>query len=147
MLLTSWLVFLIMSAQPSISFKKLFILLILILFQSLFFFTFSTINILLFYFFFEWALVPIFLIILGFGYQPERLKASIFFLFFYTLFASLPLLLIILTLTEWGQTSELRIMFTLVSTMGEDFNFFYFFNSEGGIYGKVSDIFCSPVIA
>ena len=52
-------------------------------------------RVLLFYFFFEWALIPIFLIIMGWGYQLERLKARMYLLF-YTLFASLPLLIVIL---------------------------------------------------
>jgi len=69
--------------------KRLFIFLLLSL-QI----TFFTNNILLFYFFFEWSLIPIFLIIIGWGYQPERLSASLS-LFFYTIFASLPLLIII----------------------------------------------------
>nr|CCI69454.1 NADH dehydrogenase subunit 4 [Metacrangonyx longicaudus] len=46
---------------------------------------------LLFYIFFEASLIPILLIIIGWGYQPERLMAGIYMLF-YTLFASLPLL-------------------------------------------------------
>nr|YP_007026903.2 NADH dehydrogenase subunit 4 [Metacrangonyx remyi] len=46
---------------------------------------------LLFYIFFESSLIPIMLIILGWGYQPERMMAGIYMLF-YTLFASLPLL-------------------------------------------------------
>nr|YP_001798488.1 NADH dehydrogenase subunit 4 [Orchesella villosa]ABS57586.1 NADH dehydrogenase subunit 4 [Orchesella villosa] len=54
--------------------------------------SFSSINLLSFYFFFEASLIPTLLIILGWGYQPERLQAGIYFLF-YTLFASLPLLL------------------------------------------------------
>nr|YP_007026825.2 NADH dehydrogenase subunit 4 [Metacrangonyx dominicanus] len=46
---------------------------------------------LLFYIFFESSLIPILLIILGWGLQPERLMAGVYMLF-YTLFASLPLL-------------------------------------------------------
>ena len=57
--------------------------------------SFSTNNIIIFYFFFEWSLLPIFIIIIGWGYQIERLKASLFILF-YTLFASLPLLIVII---------------------------------------------------
>jgi len=57
--------------------------------------TFKINNLLYFYIFFEAGLIPIFLLILGWGYQPERLQAGIYILF-YTLFASLPLLLIIL---------------------------------------------------
>lgn len=57
-------------------------------------FTFSIRNLLTFYFFFEISLVPTLLIILGWGYQPERLQAGVYFLF-YTLGASLPLLLVL----------------------------------------------------
>jgi len=54
--------------------------------------TFLVRNLLSFYFFFEASLVPTLLIIMGWGYQPERLQAGVYFLF-YTLGASLPLLL------------------------------------------------------
>jgi len=53
---------------------------------------------LLFYFFFEVSLIPTLLIIMGWGYQPERLQAGIYFLF-YTLTASLPLLVLIIFLS------------------------------------------------
>lgn len=59
--------------------------------------TFSCNNLLLFYFYFEASLIPTLFIILGWGYQPERLQAGIYFLF-YTLTASLPLLLILIYL-------------------------------------------------
>jgi NADH-ubiquinone oxidoreductase chain 4 len=48
-----------------------------------------------FYLFFEVSLIPTFFIIMGWGYQPERLQAGIYFIF-YTLTASLPLLIGIL---------------------------------------------------
>jgi len=57
--------------------------------------TFKVRGLLYFYIFFEAGLIPIFLIILGWGYQPERLQAGVYMLF-YTLFASLPLLLVVL---------------------------------------------------
>nr|YP_009175507.1 NADH dehydrogenase subunit 4 [Phyllomimus detersus]ALG66359.1 NADH dehydrogenase subunit 4 [Phyllomimus detersus] len=44
-----------------------------------------------FYLFFEGSLIPTLLLILGWGYQPERLQAGVY-LMFYTLFASMPLL-------------------------------------------------------
>jgi NADH-ubiquinone oxidoreductase chain 4 len=53
--------------------------------------TFFVGDYLLFYFFFEISLIPTLLIIIGWGYQPERLQAGVYFLF-YTLTASLPLL-------------------------------------------------------
>lgn len=63
----------------------LFLLIILVL-------TFSSLNIFLFYVFFERRLIPTIFLILGWGYQPERLQAGIYLLF-YTLLASLPLLI------------------------------------------------------
>nr|YP_009334280.1 NADH dehydrogenase subunit 4 [Andraca theae]APO08739.1 NADH dehydrogenase subunit 4 [Andraca theae] len=54
--------------------------------------TFSVMNLFLFYLFFEGSLIPTLLLIIGWGYQPERLQAGMYLLF-YTLFASLPLLL------------------------------------------------------
>uniref|UniRef100_UPI0030FEAC39 NADH dehydrogenase subunit 4 n=1 Tax=Salurnis marginella TaxID=1453305 RepID=UPI0030FEAC39 len=48
----------------------------------------------LFLFFFEASLIPVFLIIFGWGYQPERLMAG-YYLIFYTLFASFPFLIVI----------------------------------------------------
>lgn len=66
-------------------FNVVFLLFILLL-------TFSCINIFLFYVFFERSLIPTLFLILGWGYQPERLQAGLYLLF-YTLFASLPLLI------------------------------------------------------
>ena len=92
-LITFWLTILIILSQQHIIFKTisyknfLFLVLALIL-------TFSTRSLFIFYFYFELCLIPIFLNIVGWGYQPERLKASMF-IFFYTLFASLPLLFLI----------------------------------------------------
>merc|ERR1712025_783595 len=62
--------------------------------------SFTVDNLILFYFFFESSLIPIFSIILGWGYQIERLKAR-FFLLMYTLFASLPLLFSILLIIKY----------------------------------------------
>nr|CAG9585935.1 NADH dehydrogenase subunit 4 [Lepeophtheirus salmonis] len=64
----------------------------------LFFFsvlTFSVSNILFFYIAFELNLIPIFLIILGWGYQPERIFANKMMIM-YTLMGSLPLLFVII---------------------------------------------------
>nr|YP_010736931.1 NADH dehydrogenase subunit 4 [Busonia albilateralis]WEP24818.1 NADH dehydrogenase subunit 4 [Busonia albilateralis] len=61
------------------------------------FMIFSVLNILIMYFFFELSLIPLVLLIMNWGYQPERLF-SVLYLFFYTLFASLPLLIMIMYL-------------------------------------------------
>nr|YP_010586636.1 NADH dehydrogenase subunit 4 [Uenoa lobata]UZZ44450.1 NADH dehydrogenase subunit 4 [Uenoa lobata] len=65
-------------------FNILFLLIMLIL-------TFSSMDLFMFYLFFESSLIPVMLLILGWGGQPERLQALIYLLF-YTLFASLPML-------------------------------------------------------
>ena len=54
-----------------------------------------------FYLFFELSLIPIFFLILGWGYQRERLIASKA-LFFYTFSSSMPLFLIILDIRRKG---------------------------------------------
>nr|YP_010381730.1 NADH dehydrogenase subunit 4 [Caliscelis shandongensis]UDL72118.1 NADH dehydrogenase subunit 4 [Caliscelis shandongensis] len=56
---------------------------------------FSVMDFFYFYFFFECSMIPVFLVLFGWGYQPERLNAG-FYLIFYTLFASLPLFILIL---------------------------------------------------
>nr|UBS94012.1 NADH dehydrogenase subunit 4 [Oliarus cf. filicicola HI01081] len=58
------------------------------------FMCFSSLDFFSFYFYFESSVLPVFLIILGWGYQPERLRSG-WYLIFYTLFSSLPLLLMI----------------------------------------------------
>ena len=93
-ILTAWLRVLIIIIRVKIFKSSAFFNLLIILFLRLAL-RFSVASLFLFYLFFEWSLLPIFLIILGWGYQPERLRASLL-LFFYTLFASLPLLLVLL---------------------------------------------------
>lgn len=94
-LLRFWICALIIISRRGVYFIKLnynyflfnivFLIFILLL-------TFSCINLFLFYVFFERRLIPTLFLILGWGYQPERLQAGLYLLF-YTLFASLPLLI------------------------------------------------------
>nr|WRK21526.1 NADH dehydrogenase subunit 4 [Tartessus sp.] len=53
---------------------------------------FCVLNIFYMYVFFEFSLVPLMIMIIGWGYQPERLLSGIY-LFFYTFFGSLPFLI------------------------------------------------------
>ena len=85
-----------------------FILLILFLLLILFI-TFRRINIFLFYLFFERRLIPTLFLILGWGYQPERLQAGLYLLF-YTLLASLPLLIAIFFIFFYSFSINLRIL-------------------------------------
>lgn len=93
-LLSIWICSLIILSSGSVNllnnYKSLFLVNILILIIFLFL-SFGTTNLFLFYLFFESSLIPTLLLILGWGYQPERLQAGIYLLF-YTLLASLPLL-------------------------------------------------------
>lgn len=62
-------------------------------------FAFSVNNLILFYIFFEASLIPTLLLVLGWGYQPERLQAGIY-LILYTITASLPLLINLLVISN-----------------------------------------------
>nr|QTA94000.1 NADH dehydrogenase subunit 4 [Eupristina koningsbergeri] len=64
------------------------ILLMLLVFLLI---SFSSMNYFIFYMFFEASIIPIFLLIMGWGYQVERINAAMYVLL-YCLFASLPLL-------------------------------------------------------
>ena len=66
--------------------------------------TFSIRNIIGFYIIFESSLIPTLLLVLGWGYQPERLQAGMY-LILYTICASLPLLLGLL----WVQRKNLHL--------------------------------------
>lgn len=68
-----------------------FILLNIVLLVSLYL-VFRSINLFVFYLFFEISLIPVLLLIIGWGYQPERIQAGIYLLF-YTLIASLPIII------------------------------------------------------
>nr|YP_010389730.1 NADH dehydrogenase subunit 4 [Doratura stylata]UPU95804.1 NADH dehydrogenase subunit 4 [Doratura stylata]UXD78647.1 NADH dehydrogenase subunit 4 [Doratura stylata] len=56
---------------------------------------FGSMNFLYMYISFEFVLIPLLIIILGWGYQPERLLAGMY-LFFYTMLVSLPLFIVIM---------------------------------------------------
>nr|YP_010373207.1 NADH dehydrogenase subunit 4 [Cadlina olgae]UPI11673.1 NADH dehydrogenase subunit 4 [Cadlina umiushi] len=68
-------------------------------------FAFSTSNLVLFYIFFEASLIPTLILIIGWGYQPERLQAGTYMML-YTVGASLPLLLMILWHCSYMSTMD-----------------------------------------
>nr|WKU84066.1 NADH dehydrogenase subunit 4 [Orthoprosopa multicolor] len=96
-LLSFWICSLMLMASDSINkfnnYKNLFLLNVLFLLLMLLL-TFSSMNLFLFYLFFESSLIPTLFLILGWGYQPERLQAGMYLLF-YTLLVSLPMLIAI----------------------------------------------------
>nr|QNP09683.1 NADH dehydrogenase subunit 4 [Ochthebius sp. IBE<ESP> AV177] len=94
-MLTMWICCLMIMASENLYRKNyyynFFLFLILMLLISLYC-TFSTMNLFVFYLFFEMSLIPTLLLIIGWGYQPERIQAGIYLLF-YTMMASLPMLI------------------------------------------------------
>nr|YP_010849328.1 NADH dehydrogenase subunit 4 [Conus tessulatus]UZF97225.1 NADH dehydrogenase subunit 4 [Conus textile]WGH10453.1 NADH dehydrogenase subunit 4 [Conus tessulatus] len=74
--------------------------------------TFLCSNSLLFYFLFEASLIPTLMLILGWGYQPERLQAGMYMMI-YTVAASLPLLFCILWAGHKNFCGEMLISSTL----------------------------------
>lgn len=127
-LLTLWICVLIITARSGVyrrSYKVSYFLLIIIVLIILLILTFSSLNIFLFYLFFEASLIPTLCLILGWGYQPERLQAGLYLLF-YTLAASLPLLLVIfyvnlkydslniIILTDWIGGGEFWVYYCIV---------------------------------
>nr|QVT11067.1 NADH dehydrogenase subunit 4 [Psilogramma menephron] len=94
-LLSIWICLLmIMSSENLLKMKYYinFFLFNIMILLILLFLTFSVMNLFMFYLFFEGSLIPTLLLIVGWGYQPERIQAGMY-LMFYTLFASLPLLM------------------------------------------------------
>nr|YP_010040752.1 NADH dehydrogenase subunit 4 [Basilepta fulvipes]QOZ40930.1 NADH dehydrogenase subunit 4 [Basilepta fulvipes] len=54
--------------------------------------SFSSLNLFIFYFFFEVSIIPTLILVIGWGYQPERIEAGMYLLF-YTMFFSLPMMI------------------------------------------------------
>ncbi|YP_009270980.1 NADH dehydrogenase subunit 4 (mitochondrion) [Agrilus planipennis] len=101
-LLSMWICSLMVLASVKIKkesfYCEFFCLVVLSLLIALFF-AFSSLNFFVFYLFFEISLIPTLILILGWGYQPERIQAGAYLLF-YTLFASLPMLIAIFYLVD-----------------------------------------------
>nr|YP_009092568.1 NADH dehydrogenase subunit 4 [Pseudacysta perseae]AIR11949.1 NADH dehydrogenase subunit 4 [Pseudacysta perseae] len=120
-MLTTWIVFLMMLSSFSLFYslksKEFFFMnffLLIFLFLS-----FASLSFFMYYIFFEASLIPTLFLIFGWGYQPERLAAG-FYLIFYTIFASLPLLLSIFYILSVNKIS----FFWLIDM---DFNLYMFY--------------------
>nr|YP_010535683.1 NADH dehydrogenase subunit 4 [Alectorobius rioplatensis]UYB78595.1 NADH dehydrogenase subunit 4 [Alectorobius rioplatensis]UYB78608.1 NADH dehydrogenase subunit 4 [Alectorobius rioplatensis] len=85
---------------------------------------FLVLNLIGFYLLFESVLIPIIMMIVGWGSQPERLQAGIYMLF-YTLGGSLPLLIFLLSFSEsmsifyvgW-KDFEISLLFFVMGVLG-----------------------------
>nr|YP_010242183.1 NADH dehydrogenase subunit 4 [Haematopota vexativa]QTI83222.1 NADH dehydrogenase subunit 4 [Haematopota vexativa] len=93
-LLSFWICSLMLLASESVekygNYVNFFVVNVLFLLLFLYL-TFSSMGLFQFYLFFESSLIPTLFLIMGWGYQPERLQAGVYLLF-YTLLASLPML-------------------------------------------------------
>nr|AWV83180.1 NADH dehydrogenase subunit 4 [Auritibicen japonicus] len=109
-LLSIWISFLMILSSPSYKHnnKNLFMFMVLLLLIFLIL-SFCSSNLMIFYICFESSLIPTTIIIMGWGYQPERIIAS-YYLLFYTLFASLPLLMSIFMLMNYNMTNIMFLM-------------------------------------
>nr|AIM19544.1 NADH dehydrogenase subunit 4 [Diceroprocta semicincta] len=113
-MLTIWISFLMIISSPTYKNNKNMFLLMILWLMIFLMMSFCSSNLLIFYIFFETSLIPIIVIIMGWGYQPERIMAS-YYLLFYTLSASLPMLMSIIFLMKMNMSG----MFILMSmTMG-----------------------------
>nr|AML25865.1 NADH dehydrogenase subunit 4 [Staphylinidae sp. BMNH 1274173] len=94
-LLSFWICSLMILASSKIynsnNYYNLFLITMLVLLISLYM-AFSSHNMFMFYLFFEMSLIPTLILIVGWGYQPERIQASSYLLF-YTMLASLPMMI------------------------------------------------------
>nr|YP_009564006.1 NADH dehydrogenase subunit 4 [Gebiacantha plantae]QAX91356.1 NADH dehydrogenase subunit 4 [Gebiacantha plantae] len=114
-LLSLWVVGLVIMSSYKIKFLKNHssaFLIVNVLLLIMLVVTFSSMDYLLFYISFESSLIPTLILILGWGYQPERVEAGIYMLF-YTLFASLPLLVSLLSVYNCGFSLTLGVLNSL----------------------------------
>nr|YP_009629419.1 NADH dehydrogenase subunit 4 [Sogatella vibix]AVV32045.1 NADH dehydrogenase subunit 4 [Sogatella vibix] len=120
--LSLWLIILMMYGMMNLKSLYFSYLQFLVLIMSLFLMLcFLSLDFFSFYIYFECSVLPVFLLIYGWGYQPERIFASLYF-FFYTLFSSLPLLLIILSLNN-----SLGYFYFGLTYFSENFYLYMFF--------------------
>nr|YP_009536302.1 NADH dehydrogenase subunit 4 [Sarcophaga antilope]AYN50356.1 NADH dehydrogenase subunit 4 [Sarcophaga antilope] len=111
-LLSLWIVSLMLMASESVfkynNYVNLF-LVNMILLLVLLVLTFSSMSLFMFYLFFESSLIPTLFLILGWGYQPERLQAGVYLLF-YTLLVSLPMLVGIFYIYKFTGTMNFYLL-------------------------------------
>nr|YP_009185887.1 NADH dehydrogenase subunit 4 [Myrmecocephalus concinnus]ALO70714.1 NADH deshydrogenase subunit 4 [Myrmecocephalus concinnus] len=125
-LLSFWICSLMILASSKI-FKKnnhnnLFFMIMLFLLLALML-TFSVSNLFLFYLFFEMSLIPTLMLIIGWGYQPERIQAGKY-LMFYTLFASLPMMMFMF----YYEMLNYSLVFFMFFIKIDSFMLFFFMN-------------------
>jgi len=107
-LLSFWICFLMVLARESLyknnNYWDVFLLIVIRLIIRLTV-VFFTLNMFIFYLFFEIRLIPTLILIIGWGYQPERINAGVYLLF-YTLLVSLPIIIGLFYLNKTLNTLE-----------------------------------------
>nr|WMC20895.1 NADH dehydrogenase subunit 4 [Helicocranchia sp. n SB-2022] len=116
--------------------KGVFSILILFLCLTVILF-FLSMNIMYFYIFFEISLIPTLMLIIGWGYQPERLQAGMYMML-YTITASLPLLISLIMLGSlYGSFNMLLIYYLNFLGMLHNVNILWFFGIMGAFLVKL----------
>nr|YP_009651005.1 NADH dehydrogenase subunit 4 [Macropsis notata]AOW43947.1 NADH dehydrogenase subunit 4 [Macropsis notata] len=114
------MIFCSLTVYSSLSFNFFWFINYILLFIMVMFF--CCLSMFYFYVFFEFSLIPLVFLIMGWGYQPERLLSSLY-LFFYTLFGSLPFLFLIIYIYSNFYT----MFFDLINIFDVSFIFHFFF--------------------
>nr|AHF21621.1 NADH dehydrogenase subunit 4 [Argas sp. SpringbokSA-QMS95171] len=120
-ILSLWIMLLMVMASFNLTVlnkEEFFFYLLLMMFLLLM--CFSCSNLLFFFIFFESVLFPIIMMIFNWGFQPERLQAGIYMLF-YTLFGSLPLLICLMF-----NNFSLNFVYLIFCSWGLDSLIFFF---------------------
>nr|YP_009967232.1 NADH dehydrogenase subunit 4 [Diaphanes citrinus]QEO18994.1 NADH dehydrogenase subunit 4 [Diaphanes citrinus] len=111
LLLTIWIIILMMMASNKIvnSYSsEMFLFVVLMLLFSLFL-TFSSMNVFIFYFFFEFSIIPTLFLILGWGYQPERIQAGMY-MFMYTIMGALPMMVSLFYIHDYSYSLDFSLL-------------------------------------
>lgn len=116
-ILSFWILRLIIMCLNRLKVVKILIFLML-LFSLIIFFL--SIDLILFYLMFEIRLIPTFFLIIYWGVNLERIRAS-YYLLIYILLVSFPLLIYIFKIYLYGLTLKFRLILIVIETY--DFNF------------------------
>nr|YP_009258849.1 NADH dehydrogenase subunit 4 [Libiocoris heissi]AFI54714.1 NADH dehydrogenase subunit 4 [Libiocoris heissi] len=125
-LLSIWISMMMVMASHHIYLSNFFVTQFLLLTVSLLIMLvmcFSSSNVFIFFVFFEGSIIPTLFFVFGWGYQSERLVAGYYFLF-YTLFASLPMLVCLLWMGYFCGTYFFYLVYL-------DVNFFIYLSLLG----------------
>nr|YP_010944743.1 NADH dehydrogenase subunit 4 [Liocranchia reinhardtii]WMC20841.1 NADH dehydrogenase subunit 4 [Liocranchia reinhardtii] len=98
---------------------------------------FLSINMMYFYIFFEISLIPTLMLIIGWGYQPERLQAGMYMML-YTISASLPLLMSLVMLSNLYHSFNMLLICHLnCLSLVYDVNMLWFLGIMGAFLVKL----------